>query len=223
MDIFANPSASFADLLLPAATPWEAEALKATFGVKGGTREAAAWAQMRKAVIAPAGEARADLSGDLRSRLSAGPGRRVLRRRRRSGMEPSARAVGSYRRATARESAGHECRRHDATSQIRRPRPEGCAAAWVPDPVAPDRTLFDALRRTRRRSVAQLHRARRRLGRPQRSGVPLSAGDDVVSAAPVRGPAASQHPTPACTRSASRSSRSIPTPQAPWASSTVPG
>lgn len=74
MDIFANPSASFADLLLPAATPWEAEALKATFGVKGGTREAAAWAQMRKAVIAPAGDARADLAVifDLACRLGLG-------------------------------------------------------------------------------------------------------------------------------------------------------
>ena len=74
MDLFANPSASFADLLLPAATPWEAEALKATFGGRGGTREASVWAQMRKAVVAPLGEARSDLAVifELACRLGLG-------------------------------------------------------------------------------------------------------------------------------------------------------
>jgi anaerobic selenocysteine-containing dehydrogenase len=74
MDMFANPSASFADLLLPAATAWEAEALKPTFGGKGGTREAAAWAQMRKAVVPPIGEARSDqeVIFDLAGRLGLG-------------------------------------------------------------------------------------------------------------------------------------------------------
>jgi anaerobic selenocysteine-containing dehydrogenase len=71
MDPFANPSAAFADVLLPATSPWEAEALKPTFGGRGGTREASSWAQMRKAVIAPLGEARSDLSVifDLACRL----------------------------------------------------------------------------------------------------------------------------------------------------------
>jgi anaerobic selenocysteine-containing dehydrogenase len=74
MDMFSNSSASFADLLLPASTSWEAEALKPTFGGKGGTREAAAWAQMRKAVIPPIGEARPDLTVifDLACRLGLG-------------------------------------------------------------------------------------------------------------------------------------------------------
>jgi anaerobic selenocysteine-containing dehydrogenase len=61
VDLFGNPSASFADLLLPAATAWEAEAVKPSFGGKGGTAEAAAWAQLRKTVVPPRGEARSDL------------------------------------------------------------------------------------------------------------------------------------------------------------------
>ena len=74
IDLFANPSASFADLLLPAASAWEAEALKPSFGGKGGTREAAAWAQLRKAVVPPRGEARSDLAliFDLAVRLGLG-------------------------------------------------------------------------------------------------------------------------------------------------------
>jgi anaerobic selenocysteine-containing dehydrogenase len=74
VDLFANPSASFADLLLPAATAWEAEAVKPSFGGKGGTSEAAAWAQLRKAVVPPRGEARSDLAVifDLAVRLGLG-------------------------------------------------------------------------------------------------------------------------------------------------------
>jgi len=72
--MFANSSASFADLLLPASTAWESEALKPTFGGRGGTREAAAWAQMRKAVVTPIGETRSDLAVifDLACRLDLG-------------------------------------------------------------------------------------------------------------------------------------------------------
>jgi anaerobic selenocysteine-containing dehydrogenase len=71
MDLFANSSASFADVLLPAASAWEAEALKTTFAVKGGTQDAAAWTQMRKAVVPPIGDTRPDLAVifDLACRL----------------------------------------------------------------------------------------------------------------------------------------------------------
>jgi anaerobic selenocysteine-containing dehydrogenase len=77
MDLFANPSASFADLLLPAATGWEAEALKTGFsgaGAKGVSEEASRWAQMRKAVIPPPPSARSDLAVifDLACRLGLG-------------------------------------------------------------------------------------------------------------------------------------------------------
>jgi anaerobic selenocysteine-containing dehydrogenase len=74
MDFFANPTASFADILLPASTPWESEALKTSFGGKGGTEKAARWAQMRKAVVAPVGDTRPDLSVifELARRLGLG-------------------------------------------------------------------------------------------------------------------------------------------------------
>ena len=74
MDMFVNPTASFADILLPAATPWESEALKTSFGGKGGTEQAARWAQLRKALVPPAGEARSDLRVifDLAQRMGLG-------------------------------------------------------------------------------------------------------------------------------------------------------
>ena len=80
MDLFANPSSSFADVLLPASTSWEAEALKPTFGGKGGTKEAAAWAQMRKAVDSATRRGAIGSRGYLRSRLSSRSWRTFLRR-----------------------------------------------------------------------------------------------------------------------------------------------
>ena len=77
MDLFANPSAAFADLLLPASTGWEHEALKTGFsgaGAKGASPEASCWAQMRKAVVPPVASARSDLAVifDLACRLGLG-------------------------------------------------------------------------------------------------------------------------------------------------------
>src|SRR5271165_3052521 len=74
MDMFANPTASFADVLLPASTPWESEAPKTSFGSKGCAPGAAGWAQLRKAVVPPLPETRSDLSVifDLACRLDLG-------------------------------------------------------------------------------------------------------------------------------------------------------
>jgi anaerobic selenocysteine-containing dehydrogenase len=58
VDLVANPSAAFADLLLPACTCWEAEALRPSFG---GATDTATWVQLRRAVVAPLAEARPDL------------------------------------------------------------------------------------------------------------------------------------------------------------------
>ena len=71
MDIFANNSAAFADLLLPACTPWENEAVKAFFPNSAG---GGAWAQLRKAVIPARAEARTDMDVlfDLAVRLGLG-------------------------------------------------------------------------------------------------------------------------------------------------------
>ena len=74
MDVFANPTSSFADLLLPASTPWESEALKPSFALKDSTQEAAGWAQLRKSVVPPLASTRSDLSVifDLARRLGLG-------------------------------------------------------------------------------------------------------------------------------------------------------
>ncbi len=114
MDMFSNASASFADLLLPAATSWEAEALKPSFGGKGGTREAAAWAQIRKAVIPPIGEARSDLVVifDLAGRL--GLGEDFFNGDVEAAWSSSTRALRHHRTTAAREPGRREGGRHDA-------------------------------------------------------------------------------------------------------------
>ena len=57
VDFFENTAARFADLLLPACTPWECEAVRPFFP---GNVETAAWSQLRKAVIQPLYHSRPD-------------------------------------------------------------------------------------------------------------------------------------------------------------------
>jgi anaerobic selenocysteine-containing dehydrogenase len=59
---------------LPASTPWESEALKTTFGLKGCAPAAVGWAQLRKAVVPPLHDTRSDLAVlfDLACRLGLG-------------------------------------------------------------------------------------------------------------------------------------------------------
>jgi anaerobic selenocysteine-containing dehydrogenase len=68
VDIFANPSAAFADLVLPASTCWEREGLMPSFST---AEETATWAQLKPAVVEPLYESRADLEiiFDLAQRL----------------------------------------------------------------------------------------------------------------------------------------------------------
>jgi anaerobic selenocysteine-containing dehydrogenase len=71
VDLFANPTASYADLLLPAASCWESQAVWPSpppFALSDGT---GTWAQYRPAVVPPVGEARPDLEiiFDLAGRL----------------------------------------------------------------------------------------------------------------------------------------------------------
>jgi len=75
MDFFANPTAMFADILLPASTSWESESVKTSFAIiKGASAEASRWAQMRKAVVPPLHGTRSDLAVifDLACRLGLG-------------------------------------------------------------------------------------------------------------------------------------------------------
>jgi anaerobic selenocysteine-containing dehydrogenase len=57
-DMFLNPTADLADIVLPVATPFEAEALRIGFEV---SQEAQSLVQLRRPVQAPRGEARSDL------------------------------------------------------------------------------------------------------------------------------------------------------------------
>ncbi len=68
VDIFANPSSNFADLVLPASTCWEHEGLMPSFAT---AEETAIWAQLRPAVVEPEHESRADIEiiFDLARRL----------------------------------------------------------------------------------------------------------------------------------------------------------
>jgi anaerobic selenocysteine-containing dehydrogenase len=71
-DMFINPSAGFADLVLPVASPWEREGLAAGFQLG---QEGSAFLQLRRAALAPMGESRADTAivFDLAGRLGLTP------------------------------------------------------------------------------------------------------------------------------------------------------
>jgi anaerobic selenocysteine-containing dehydrogenase len=58
VDIFSNPSAQFADLLLPAASCWEREALMPSFDIAEDTVN---WVQLRPAVVPPVYESKPDV------------------------------------------------------------------------------------------------------------------------------------------------------------------
>jgi anaerobic selenocysteine-containing dehydrogenase len=71
VDLFANPSASLADLLLPAASCWERAALRPSLGTGA---ELATWAQFREPVIQALHESRSEVTiiFDLAMRLGLG-------------------------------------------------------------------------------------------------------------------------------------------------------
>jgi anaerobic selenocysteine-containing dehydrogenase len=70
-DLFMNPTAEMADIVLPVASPFETEALKVGFDV---SEEAQSLVQLRQPVVAARGEARSDLRivFDLATRLGLG-------------------------------------------------------------------------------------------------------------------------------------------------------
>lgn len=70
-DLFMNPTAELADIVLPVTTPFESEALKIGFEVSA---EAQSLAQLRSRVVEPQGEARSDteIVFDLARRLGLG-------------------------------------------------------------------------------------------------------------------------------------------------------
>lgn len=68
VDTIINPSAMFADLILPAATCWEREALMPSFDIAEDTVN---WVQLRRTTVKPVGEARSEVEIilDLATRL----------------------------------------------------------------------------------------------------------------------------------------------------------
>jgi anaerobic selenocysteine-containing dehydrogenase len=70
-DLFMNPTAEQADIVLPVASPFETEALRVGFEV---SPEAQGHMQLRRQLVAPAGESRSDLRiiFDLATRLGLG-------------------------------------------------------------------------------------------------------------------------------------------------------
>jgi len=68
IDLFMNPTAELADIVLPVASAFEREALKVGFEISTAAQE---WVQLRPAVVPPPGQARADtdIIFDLASRL----------------------------------------------------------------------------------------------------------------------------------------------------------
>src|SRR4029077_8293387 len=70
-DLYMTPTAAYADIVLPIASAWEREGLRVGFGLD---RDACELVQFRPAVVAPRGEARADIDivFDLAVRLGFG-------------------------------------------------------------------------------------------------------------------------------------------------------
>jgi anaerobic selenocysteine-containing dehydrogenase len=74
VDMFCNPSATFADLLLPACTCWEREALLPSFVALPLSEDTVTWVQLRPRVIPPLYESRSEVEiiFDLAKRLGIG-------------------------------------------------------------------------------------------------------------------------------------------------------
>jgi anaerobic selenocysteine-containing dehydrogenase len=70
-DLFINPTAEMADVILPVASPFEREALKVGFDISA---EAQSLVQLRQSIVPPCGEARSDtqIVFDLACRLGLG-------------------------------------------------------------------------------------------------------------------------------------------------------
>ena len=58
VDLFDNPTAHYADIILPASSTWESSAIRAGFR---SSQEAFAWTQAKTPVVAPRHESRPDL------------------------------------------------------------------------------------------------------------------------------------------------------------------
>ena len=107
-DLFLSPTAEQADIVLPVASPFEAEALRIGFEV---SQEAQSLVQLRRPVQAPRGEARSDLEivFALATRLGLGDAASGTATSTPRG-DTSSRRAGSRSSSSARSRPGSGCR-----------------------------------------------------------------------------------------------------------------
>lgn len=122
-ELFATPTARWADLLLPAASCWEREGLQAGFMVSAA---AEAHLQLRPAVAAPPGEARADTAIVFALAKSLG-------------------LAESFFGGDAEAGLAHVLAPSGLDAACLRANPRGCAASRLtPEPPIPRITLWSA-------------------------------------------------------------------------------
>ena len=116
-DLFLNPTAELADVVLPVASPFERENLKIGFE---GSQEAASLVQLRRRVVDPPGEARSDAEIVFGLATRLGLGRALLGRRHRGRQPPSAQPDGTdASRSCGHVPRGSACRSRPASASSR--------------------------------------------------------------------------------------------------------
>ena len=182
-DLFMSPTAELADIVLPATSPFEAEALRIGFE---SSQAAQSLIQLRTPLTAARGEARSDLQIIFALAVRARAGQAVLRRRHR-GRAPV--PAGTQRRHP-RAPACQPGRRADAANDAP---PEVRGVGWVPHAHRQDRAVLGDVPVRRPLATAILRRTRNQSALASRPGRALPARPDVCEVAVVLRVAASQH------------------------------
>ena len=200
-DLFMNPTAEMADVVLPVASAFEREGLKIGFEI---SPEAQSLIQLRPAVVPPPGEARpdTDIIFDLAARL--GLGGAVLARRHRGRLPPPARAHRRHPGAVARRARRRAGAVADPPRQARRAGRERRAARLC-HALAQGRALLGNVPRSRLRAAARFLGAASRPGGAARPGGALPADPDEREVRAVLPDPAPRAAEPAQARSASGS------------------
>ncbi|MET8994346.1 molybdopterin-dependent oxidoreductase [Amycolatopsis sp. NPDC004169] len=203
-DLFMNPTAEQADIVLPATSAWEAEAVRIGFEISqdAQARSPGAPSAGRPARRSPAGPA-----DHLRPRGRARPGRALLRRRRRGGLAPPARAQRPEPGPAASRPGGHPPAAADRAPQVR--------TAWLPDALRRRRAVLRGAAPGRLPAAARLPRAVDQPALAAGPGGPLPAGAHLRQVAVLLRDTAPRRPEPAQVRPGSRG-RAAPRDGGDW-------